>query len=118
MARARTNHNSPTQLKDLMRDLETLRDDFGKLTKHMERLANDTGGDVLDDVKGRLNSFATTVDGLITNIGDRGSAAINGIDTLRENITQNVEETVRERPLTTVAIALGVGFMLSSAMRR
>ena len=118
MARHRTNHDPSAQVKQIKRDLQILRDDFGKLAKQMEELADDTSGEVLENVKGRLDGFVGTVDELIASLGVRGKSAVGAVGELRENVTQNVEDAVREHPLTTVAMAIGVGFMLSSAMRR
>jgi ElaB/YqjD/DUF883 family membrane-anchored ribosome-binding protein len=37
---------------------------------------------------------------------------------MKDNLVEGVEETVREHPMMTLAIAVGVGFIVSSALRR
>lgn len=117
MPRHRTSTSPSAQVKQIKNDLQNLRDDFKELAKQMEQLAHNTSGDAIDDVKGRVDSFVGTVDDLIASIGTRGRDAVGAVDEIRETVTQNIEDAVRDHPLTTVAVAIGVGFMLSSLRR-
>jgi len=118
MARARSADLSSVNVKNLKRDLQSLRDDLSELSKQVEGLASDAGADMLDDVKARLANFGGSVDELIANAGARGRQAVDAASELGGNVVDNVEEAIRERPLTAFAIAIGLGFVLSSSIRR
>jgi ElaB/YqjD/DUF883 family membrane-anchored ribosome-binding protein len=55
---------------------------------------------------------------LIGSAGARGREAVDAVSEMGGNVVDNVEDAIRERPLTALAIAVGLGFVLSSTMRR
>ena len=118
MARARSADLSSVNVKNLKKDLQSLRDDLSELSKQVEGLASDAGAEMIDDVKSRLASFGSSVDDLIAGAGARGREAVDAVGEMGGNVVDNVEDAVRERPLTALAIAVGLGFVLSSTMRR
>jgi ElaB/YqjD/DUF883 family membrane-anchored ribosome-binding protein len=118
MARAHPADPSSVNVKNLKKDLQSLRDDLSQLSKQVEGLATDAGADMLDDVKARLQNFGSSVDELIANAGARGRKAVDAVGDMSGNVVENVEDAVREHPLATVAIAAGLGFILASTMRR
>ena len=118
MARARSADMSSMNVKNLKKDLQSLRDDLSHLSKQVEGLATDAGAEMLDDVKARLQNFGSSVDELIAGAGARGREAVDAVGEVGGNVVENVEDAVREHPLTTLAIAAGLGFILASTMRR
>lgn len=117
MARQRT-ATASNNIETIKKDLQKLRSDFLHLGKQVESMASDSGADVKKEVKARIDNFAANVDELISNTGDRGREALSAVGEAGENALNSVEEQVRERPLMALAMALGVGFILSSTMRR
>jgi ElaB/YqjD/DUF883 family membrane-anchored ribosome-binding protein len=118
MARARSADGSSINVKSLKKDLQNLRDDLSQLSKQVEGLATDTGAEMLDDVKARLQNFGSSVDELIASAGARGREAVGAVGDMGSDVVENVEDAVREHPLATLAIAAGLGFILASTMRR
>ena len=118
MARARSADLSSVNVDHLKKDLQSLRQDLSELSKQVEGLATDAGAEMLDEVKTRLASFGTSVDDLVSNAGARGRDAFDMVNDVGGNVVDNVEDAVREHPLTSLAIAVGLGFVLSSTMRR
>jgi ElaB/YqjD/DUF883 family membrane-anchored ribosome-binding protein len=117
MARSATNGTS-ANVKNLKKDLQSLRDDVLALSKQVEGIASNAGGEVLDDVKANLARFGDTVDELLSHAGARSREAVDAVGDFGGNVVDNVEDTIREHPLTSLAIAVGLGFVLSSTMRR
>jgi ElaB/YqjD/DUF883 family membrane-anchored ribosome-binding protein len=117
MARASTNGPS-LNVKTLKKDLQSLREEMLELSKQVEGLASDAGGEVLDEVKANLARFGETVDDLLANAGTRGREAVEAVGEMGSNAVESVEDAIREHPLSAVAIAVGLGFVLSSTMRR
>jgi ElaB/YqjD/DUF883 family membrane-anchored ribosome-binding protein len=118
MARSSTNGTSSVNVKNLKKDLQSLRDDMLELSKQVEGMASNAGGEVLDEVKANLAKFGDTVDDLLSNAGARGREAVDAVGEMGGNVVDTVEDAVREHPMTALAIAVGLGFVLSSTMRR
>ncbi len=106
------------QCQNLKKDLQNLRDDLSELSKQVEGVANGAGAEMIDDVKARLANFGSSVDELIGSAGARGREAVDAVSEMGGSVVDNVEDAIRERPLTALAIAVGLGFVLSSTMRR
>ncbi|MBV9347125.1 MAG: hypothetical protein JOZ70_08365 [Pseudolabrys sp.] len=98
--------------------LSSLRNEFTELTRHLEGLATDSGGAALEQLRGRLDSIASSVDGVVNTVSRRGRQAAGVVNDFRGGMVDTIEDAVRSRPLTTVALALGVGFALASSIRR
>jgi ElaB/YqjD/DUF883 family membrane-anchored ribosome-binding protein len=118
MARSSTNGTSSVNVKNLKKDLQSLRDDVLELSKQVEGLASNAGGEVLDEVKANLAKFGDTVDDLLAGAGARGREAVDAVGEIGGNVVDTVEDAVREHPISALAIAVGLGFVLSSTMRR
>lgn len=117
MARLSTNGSS-LNVKNLKKDLQSLREEMLELSKQVEGLASNAGGEMLDDVKANLARFGETVDDLIANAGARGREAVEAVGEVGGNVVENVEDAIREHPLPALALAVGLGFVLSATMRR
>ncbi len=117
MARARQVPKS-RDIDHLQDDLQNLREDVAQLSKQLEGALRDAGSDVADDVMKRLGRAKATVDQLIEGVGVKGADAARAAVELKDNLVDGVEESVREHPMMTLAVAMGVGFILSAALRR
>jgi len=93
--------------------LESLRDEFGALTADMTRLMDGQNGS--DELKNRMNEVHAKIESAISKDGDDSRDAIGK---LSENIADVVEETLRERPLATIACVAGLGFIIGAVLRR
>lgn len=116
-AAAKSGSKSREAVENIQGDLQSLRDDVTQLTQQLEGLLREAGSDVLDDVMARLSKAKTTVDDMIADAGTKGRHAARAARDLKDNIIDDVEDTVREHPLMTIAVAVGIGFIISS-MRR
>ena len=56
-----------------------------------------------------------TIGDAVHDAGERGRDAVTDFS---ESIGSTVEETVRSRPLATVAVALGLGVLVGALLRR
>src|SRR5262245_33255905 len=113
MARVRTS-DLPINVRNLKKDLQNLREDLSQLSKQVEGFATNGGNEILDEIKAKMAAFGGSVDDLISNAGARGREAVDAVGDMGGNVVENVEDAIRERPLTTLAIAVGLGFILSS----
>jgi ElaB/YqjD/DUF883 family membrane-anchored ribosome-binding protein len=117
MPRAKRTLKADDAIGNIQGDLQSLRDDVSLLTQQLEGLLRDSGNDVVEDVLGRLSRAKSTVDDMIADAGAKGRDAARAARELGDNLVDDLEETVREHPIMTIAIALGVGYIISSLRR-
>jgi ElaB/YqjD/DUF883 family membrane-anchored ribosome-binding protein len=96
--------NAGATVDSLQDDLSAVRDDVGKLSEQVIDLLSAKSNAAYKQAKKRLNSTADEITGAARDV--------------RDTITDTVEEAVQERPLTTLAIAVGCGFVLGALWRR
>jgi len=100
---------------DVQQDLQALREDLGTLAEEVAGLMSSSGGQALDEVKDRIRRIRTSLDDLVSDAGTRGR------DALREagdTVSTAIEESLKERPITTLALAVGIGFLLGASWRK
>lgn len=81
-----------------------MRDDVGKLSQQVVDLLSAKGDAAYKQAKKNFNAKA--------------SEAADTVRDMRETISDTIEESVQERPLATLALALGVGFVVGALWRR
>jgi ElaB/YqjD/DUF883 family membrane-anchored ribosome-binding protein len=97
--------------KDIKNDLETLRQDVSNLAEHLTGFLSDRSEEVAGDVKQSVQGFGQA----ISQSADKSRAlARDGLNGLGEII----ENSVRERPYTMLAIAASLGAIVASQLRR
>jgi ElaB/YqjD/DUF883 family membrane-anchored ribosome-binding protein len=104
-------------IDDIQRDLQAMRDDMSRLAQQVASLLSITGSEALREVKAQMSRAKRSLDGTLSEAGEKGMEAV---DTMREGadtVLESLEEAVRERPFATLAIALGMGFLLGASLR-
>lgn len=92
---------------DLEADIRQLRADIEKLTEQLAMTGTHTYG-------AARRAAAEGVDQLRA----QGEAAIEGLRTNAKDIEEQIMATVREKPVTSLAIAAGIGFLFALLSRR
>ena len=105
---------------------------YGRLEKNVAAVKNDISA-LTEQITDALNSFAGTagkqarrgykqaranVDSAVDDLSERGSAAMDAAQDAASSIEETLEDLVHERPLATVGLALGLGFLIGAAWRR
>jgi ElaB/YqjD/DUF883 family membrane-anchored ribosome-binding protein len=96
---------------DLQRDLQALRDDFTRLAQQV--------GDILSN-KGNAawRRAKTSVDGVVADAQTKGQEAATAMREVSDHFVDAVDQSLQERPYTTLAIAAGLGFIFGAIWRR
>jgi len=58
------------------------------------------------------------VEGAISDVRDHGREAIQGVADVRDNMQVAIDRSLKKRPYTTLALAVGLGFMLGAMWAR
>jgi ElaB/YqjD/DUF883 family membrane-anchored ribosome-binding protein len=96
---------------DIAADLQALRDDFAKLAEQV--------GDILG-TKGNAawQKARSSVDDMVAGAQDTGREAVDAVREVSDNFVEAVDESIKTRPYTTLAIAAAIGFFFGAVWRR
>jgi ElaB/YqjD/DUF883 family membrane-anchored ribosome-binding protein len=111
---ASTNDAAAT-ISDIQRDLQSLRDDMARLASQVTELLSAGGGEALDKIKDRMGRMQGELDETLSDVGERSREALTDVS---EHLSEALQESLQEHPVTTVALALGLGFLVGTAWRR
>jgi ElaB/YqjD/DUF883 family membrane-anchored ribosome-binding protein len=96
---------------DIQEDLEALQQDVSKLTQQIADIVATKGTEVWR--RARAN-----VDGMIGEAGAKGREAADAVRDVTDTLAEAIDDSIARRPYTTLALALGLGFLLGAAWRR
>lgn len=102
--------------KGLQDDLQSLRDELGDMAGRLTTLLGEAGEDVADDMKERIQKISDDIDDALSQAGSKGRELVrqSGLD----GVGESVGSSIREHPFATLAIAVGVGALVGSQLRR
>ena len=115
---ARKKRNGHSAVDDIRDDLQSLREDIGRLADQVGSSLSESGDDALGEAKAQLRRIKDNVDAIIAGAGEKGREAREAVLDVTENFTGAVEESLQARPLTTLALAIAVGFVFGATWRR
>ena len=105
---------------------------YDRLEKEVAAVKNDISA-LTDQITDALNSFAGTaqkqarrgykearanVDSAGDDMSERGSAMMDAAHDAASSIEETLEDVITQRPLATVGLALGLGFLIGATWRR
>jgi ElaB/YqjD/DUF883 family membrane-anchored ribosome-binding protein len=102
-------------VEDIQSDVQQLRDDLARLAEQVTELVSDSGSEALSDVKTRIQRIREGLEDVVT---EKGQEAADAVWEATESVGDSIEEALRTRPMTSLAVALGIGFLFGSAWRR
>jgi ElaB/YqjD/DUF883 family membrane-anchored ribosome-binding protein len=82
------------------------------------RLAEDVGSSLTTTSNDQIRRIKDNIEGIISDVGEKGREATETVRDVTHDLTETVEESVRARPLTALAIAIGVGVLFGMTLRR
>ena len=97
--------------KDIQDDLETLRDDVARLTQQLANIVASKGNKAWSRAKSQAG-------GVVSDAQDMGMEAVGAVREVGDNVVDAIDESLRKRPYTTLAITAGIGFLFGAIWRR
>ena len=95
---------------DIKADLEALRDDVARLTQQIADILASKGGKAWKRAK-------SNIDGMISDVEDKGMEAVDAVRDASDHVVDAIDESIKTRPYTTLAIAFGLGFLFGVTRR-
>ena len=103
-ATAKFTRDASATVESLQEGLSAMRDDVGKLSEQVVDLLSAKGGDAYKRAKKNIDATA--------------GEATDAVRDVRDNFAGAIDESIQERPYTTLAIALGIGLVIGAMWRR
>jgi ElaB/YqjD/DUF883 family membrane-anchored ribosome-binding protein len=97
--------------KDIQADLEALRDDVARLTQQLGSVLTARGSKAWQRAR-------SNVEGVISDAQDKGMEAVGAVREVGDNVVDAIDESLKKRPYTTLALAAGIGFLFGATWRR
>jgi ElaB/YqjD/DUF883 family membrane-anchored ribosome-binding protein len=97
--------------RDIQADLVGLRDDVARLTHQIADIFAAKGTASWQRAKSDL-------DGAISDAGEKGREAIGAVREVGDNVVDAVDKSLKQRPYTALALAVGLGFLFGAIWRR
>jgi ElaB/YqjD/DUF883 family membrane-anchored ribosome-binding protein len=96
---------------DIAADLQALRDDFAKLAEQVGEILGTKGSAAWQKAR-------SSVDNMVAGAQDTGREAVDAVREVSDNFVEAVDESIKTRPYTTLAIAAAIGFFFGAVWRR
>lgn len=104
--------------KEMDREIERLKTDMAQISQHVSKLLNATGSHAVRNARYQAARARKSVDGVLSDASEIGTEAADAMREVRDTLADAVEESVQNRPFTTLAMALGAGFVIGAIWRR
>jgi ElaB/YqjD/DUF883 family membrane-anchored ribosome-binding protein len=102
----------------LEKEMIAMKRAIGGLSNHIADAASDVGAVAQDQAERGLKHAHANVEPLVAGASDRVGAVANAAQVHASSMADTLEDVIRDRPLSSVAIALGLGFLIGVAWRR
>jgi ElaB/YqjD/DUF883 family membrane-anchored ribosome-binding protein len=96
---------------DMQRDLQALRDDFARLAEQVSEILGNKGSAAWQKAR-------SSVDDMVAGAQDSGREAVDAMREVSDNFVEAVDESIKTRPYTTLAIVAALGFLFGATWRR
>jgi len=96
---------------DIQADLEALRNDVARLASQISDIFTSKGNTAWNRAK-------SNVEGVVSDASAKGQEAVDAVREVGDNIADAIDESLKTRPYTTLAMAAGIGFLFGVIWRR
>lgn len=102
----------------LEKDVAAVKNDISTLTEQITDALNSFTGTAKKQARQGYKQARANVDSVMSDVQDRGNAALDAAQDAAYSIEETLEDVIQQRPLATVGIALGLGFLIGVTWRR
>lgn len=96
---------------DIQADLEALRGDVTRLSDQIADIFASKGNAAWSRAK-------SNVEGVMSDVSAKGQEAVDAVREVGDNMMDAIDESLKKRPYTTLALAIGIGFLFGATWRR
>lgn len=119
--------NGETAMKDitddatyqrLEKDVTSVKSDIAALTDQITDALNTFAGAAKKQARRGYKQARENIDSTLDDVSERGSAMFGAAQDAAVTVEETLEDVITQRPLATVALALGLGFLIGVTWRR
>ena len=102
----------------LENDVARVKDDIGALADQITDALNAIAGNARKQARQGYKQARANVDSVVDDVSERGAAMMGAAQDAAASLEETLEDVIAERPLATVGLALGLGFLIGITWRR
>lgn len=102
----------------LEKDVTAVKNDISALTDQITDALNSFAGTAKQQARRGYKQARANVDQAVDDVSERGSAMMEAAQDAAYSIEESLEDVITQRPLATVGLALGLGFLIGATWRR
>jgi ElaB/YqjD/DUF883 family membrane-anchored ribosome-binding protein len=102
----------------LEKDVAAVKNDISALTEQITDVLNSFAGTAKKQARRGYKEARANVDSAVDDMSERGSAMMDAAQDAAYSIEESLEDVITQRPLATVGLALGLGFLIGAMWRR
>ena len=102
----------------LEKDVTAVKNDINALTEQITDALNTFAGTARKQARRGYKQARANVDTVVDDISERGNAVFGAAQDAAASVEETLEDVIAERPLATVGLALGLGFLIGVTWRR
>jgi ElaB/YqjD/DUF883 family membrane-anchored ribosome-binding protein len=102
----------------LEKDVTAVKSDIAALTGQITDAINTFAGATKKQAKRGYKQARANVDSTMDEMSERGGAMMDAAQDAAHSIEETLEDVITQRPLATVGLALGLGFLIGATWRR
>jgi ElaB/YqjD/DUF883 family membrane-anchored ribosome-binding protein len=102
----------------LEKDVAAVKNDIAALTDQITDALNTFAGSAQKQARRGYKEARANVDSMVSDAQDRGGAMMDAAQDAAYSIEETLEDVITQRPLATVGLAIGLGFLIGVTWRR
>ena len=102
----------------LEKDVAAVKNDIAALTEQITDALNSFAGTAQKQARRGYKQARANVDSAVDDLSERSGAVLDAAQDAASTIEETLEDVITQRPLATVGLALGIGFLIGATWRR
>jgi ElaB/YqjD/DUF883 family membrane-anchored ribosome-binding protein len=102
----------------LQKELTAVKNDIAHLSQQIADAVNALATIAQRETRRGMRRARENVDTVVSDASERAGAVASAAQEAASSLQESLEEVIEERPLTSVAIALAIGFLVGVTWRR
>ena len=102
----------------LEKDVNAVKNDIAALTDQITDALNAFAGQANKQARHGYRQARANMDATMDDMSERGGAMMDAAHDAASSLEESLEDVITQRPLATVGLALGVGFLIGAMWRR
>jgi ElaB/YqjD/DUF883 family membrane-anchored ribosome-binding protein len=102
----------------LEKDVAAVKNDIAALTDQITDALNTFAGSAKKQARRGYKEARANVDQAVSDASERGGAMMDAAQDAAYSIEETLEDVITQRPLATIGLAIGLGFLIGVTWRR